>query len=67
MLLSPSCIKELDSHRLVLASSSPRRKEILATACPKLKIEIIPPTGDENLDVLKYKDSPWKYAEHTAQ
>ena len=35
----------LSSHRIILASGSPRRKEILQTALPFMNIEIIPSQG----------------------
>jgi predicted house-cleaning NTP pyrophosphatase (Maf/HAM1 superfamily) len=56
----------LASHRVILASGSPRRHEILSKALPS--IEIIPSKAEENLDRndAKYKQSPWKYAEDTA-
>ena len=59
----------LSSHRIVLASGSPRRKEILSNSGLGGKFEIIPSTAEENLDrtLPVYKENPWKFAEDTAQ
>ena len=59
----------LASHRIVLASGSPRRKEILANSGLGGKFEILPSTAEENLDrtLPGYKENPWKFAEDTAQ
>jgi len=59
----------LSSHRIILASGSPRRKEILQTALPFMNIEIIPSQAEENLDKSceRYRETPWLYAEDTAQ
>jgi len=58
----------LSSHRIILASGSPRRKEILQTALPCMNIEIIPSLAEENLDKTaeRYRETPWLYAEDTA-
>lgn len=58
----------LSSYRIILASGSPRRREILSTALPNFNIEIKPSNADENLDRqdAKYKSKPWLYAEDTA-
>jgi len=56
----------LSSKRIVLASSSPRRKEIFSQSCPNLKIEIVPSNAEENLDESRYNDKPWAFAEDTA-
>ena len=56
----------LSSKRIVLASSSPRRKEIFSQSCPNLKIEIVPSSAEENLDESRYNDNPWAFAEDTA-
>ena len=57
----------LSSHRIILASASPRRREILANALPNFEIEIKPSNAEENLDKANYKANPWKYAEDTAE
>ena len=59
----------LSSHRIILASGSPRRKEILSNSGLGGKFEIIPSTAEENLDrtLAAYKENPWKFAEDTAQ
>ena len=55
----------LSTQRIVLASSSPRREEILSKArLPSF--EIVPPECEENLDRAAYADAPWKYAVDTA-
>ena len=61
--------KVLSSHRIILASGSPRRREILKTALPSLEIEVIPSQAEENLDrtLQKYREKPWLYAQDTAQ
>jgi septum formation protein len=56
----------LSSKRIVLASSSPRRKEIFSQSCPNLKIEIVPSSAEENLDESRYIDKPWAFAQDTA-
>jgi septum formation protein len=56
----------LSSKRIVLASSSPRRKEILNQSCPNLKVEIVPSKAEENLETSLYKERPWAFAEETA-
>jgi len=56
----------LSNKRIVLASSSPRRKEIFSQSCPQLDIEIIPSLAEENLDASLYKNKPWAFAEDTA-
>ena len=56
----------LSSKRVVLASSSPRRKEIFSQSCPNLEIEIVPSLAEENLDQDQYKGKPWAFAEDTA-
>lgn len=58
----------LSSHRIILASSSPRRREILGTALPNLPIEVIPSCAEENLDKKspRYEGKPWLYAQDTA-
>ena len=53
----------LNSHRLVLASASPRRKELLAQI--GLRIEVQASSFEEDLDKGKY--SPAGYAQATAQ
>jgi len=55
----------LNSYRIVLASASPRRKEILENI--NLPIEILPSDVDENLDKEAFKDRPHEYAVQTAQ
>jgi len=57
----------LSSHRIILASASPRRREILANALPNFDIEIRPSNAEENLDKATYRSNPWKYAEDTAE
>ena len=58
----------LCGHRIILASGSPRRREILETGLPFMTIEIIPSKAEENLDknLPKYREKPWLYAEDTA-
>ena len=56
----------LSSKRVVLASSSPRRKEIFSQSCPNLELEIVPSSAEENLDQALYKGKPWAFAEDTA-
>ena len=53
----------LNSHRIVLASASPRRKELLAQI--GLKVEVQASSFEEDLDKGKY--SPAGYAKATAQ
>ena len=56
----------LSTQRIVLASSSPRRKEILSNArLPSF--EIVPPECEENLDRAAYANKPWDYAADTAE
>ncbi|GFR61504.1 Maf protein [Elysia marginata] len=55
-------IHVLNAQRIVLASGSPRRKQILENI--GLKIEVIPSTFEENLD--KTKLSPADYVVQTA-
>ena len=57
----------LSAHRIILASASPRRREILANALPNFEIEIKPSNAEENLDKASYRSNPWKYAEDTAE
>ncbi len=59
----------LAQQRVILASGSPRRKEILSTALPSIDIKIIPSKAEENLDPTEeaYVKSPWKFAENTAK
>ena len=53
----------LNAQRVVLASSSPRRKQILQNI--GLKIEVIPSTFEENLDKAEF--SPQDYVLQTAK
>jgi len=56
----------LSTQRIVLASSSPRREEILSKArLPSF--EIVPAECEENLDRAAYADRPWDYASDTAE
>ena len=62
----------LSSYRVILASGSPRRREILATALPGIKIEIIPSKAEEDSNPYsptdeKYRESAWKYPEDIAE
>ncbi len=64
-MLEPHRAALASGYRVVLASASPRRKEILANSrLPSL--EIVPATCEENLDRLAYADRPWQYAVDTA-
>ncbi|CAD5123908.1 DgyrCDS12215 [Dimorphilus gyrociliatus] len=61
MLLSIAHI--IRSKKIILASGSPRRKEILSNA--GLKVDIIPSKFEENLDKTTYKDT-FEYAIDTS-
>jgi len=65
-MLEPILYK-LANTRVILASNSPRRKEIFAQACPNLPIEIVPSFAEENLDPLEYGENPWSFAIDTAR
>lgn len=67
MIMLEPILHTLSTRRLVLASSSPRRKEIFGAACPNLKLEIVPSTAEENLDLSLYEGRPWAYTEETAK
>ena len=53
--------------RIVLASASPRRKDILLNSIPEMKFEIVPSNAEENLDKADYNGRPWQYAVDTAR
>jgi len=53
--------------RLVLASSSPRRREILQATMPGLKFEVRPSDAEENLDKKAYSADPSLFAVDTAR
>jgi len=53
--------------RFVLASASPRRKDILRDTMPEIGFDIVPSTAEENLDKGHYKGRPWQYAVDTAK
>jgi len=55
----------LNNTRIVLASASPRRKEILENI--NLKLEIIPSSVEESLDKNAFKGRPHEYALETAR
>ncbi|GFN93708.1 N-acetylserotonin o-methyltransferase-like protein [Plakobranchus ocellatus] len=55
-------LQTLNAQRVVLASGSPRRKQILENI--GLKVEVIPSTFEENLDKSKF--SPQEYVVETA-
>ena len=57
-------LKELNLSRIVLASGSPRRKEILSSA--GICLEIIPSVFEENLDKSLFKH-PSDYAKENAK
>jgi septum formation protein len=65
-MLEPILYKLVNS-RVILASNSPRRKEIFAQACPNLPLEIVPSNAEENLDPQEYADTPWTFAIDTAR
>ncbi len=52
--LNLPAIKKLDGKRIVLASNSPRRREILQTY--GLAPDIVPSTFDEDLDPGQFED-----------
>eukprot|EP00088_Acartia_fossae_P033092 TRINITY_DN3387_c0_g1_i1.p1 TRINITY_DN3387_c0_g1~~TRINITY_DN3387_c0_g1_i1.p1 ORF type:complete len:211 (+),score=26.41 TRINITY_DN3387_c0_g1_i1:34-666(+) len=54
----------LNAYRIVLASASPRRKEILENI--RLPIEILPADVEENLDKEAFQNRPHEYAVQTA-
>lgn len=56
--------KKLQGYRFILASSSPRRLEILRTNLHIHDVTVIPPEFEENLDRSKY--SPEQYVADTA-
>ncbi|XP_072039936.1 probable bifunctional dTTP/UTP pyrophosphatase/methyltransferase protein [Amphiura filiformis] len=56
-------LHKLSTQRIVLASGSPRRKQILANI--GLKFEVVPSTFEENLDESSF-DTPQDYARETA-
>lgn len=55
----------LDAKRIILASGSPRRSEILRSA--RLKFRVVPSTAEENLDRTKFGHAPWDFAIQTAR
>eukprot|EP00118_Oscarella_pearsei_P004392 m.18672 g.18672 ORF g.18672 m.18672 type:complete len:215 (+) comp27712_c0_seq2:12-656(+) len=58
-------LSKLSEKSIVLASSSPRRKEILATA--GLSFRVVPSRFDENLPKSDFKTRPEDYATETAR
>lgn len=54
---------QLLEKRIILASTSPRRKQILDNI--GLKVEVIPSTFEENLDKSKF-EHPWDYVKENA-
>ncbi|XP_072470609.1 probable bifunctional dTTP/UTP pyrophosphatase/methyltransferase protein isoform X2 [Notamacropus eugenii] len=63
MMLCP-VIKKLVSKRVVLASASPRRQEILN--CAGLRFEVVPSKFKETLDKASFA-APYEYAVETAK
>lgn len=57
-------ITEINSLRIILASGSPRRKEILENI--GMNIEVVPSTFKEDLDPTSFA-SPIEYAKETAR
>ena len=51
--------------RIILASASPRRKEILENI--GLKIEVLPSLAEENLDKIAYAGRPDDFVKDTAE
>ena len=64
-MLEPLAAALSASHRVVLASGSPRRREILSNGS-SLAFEVVPSTADENLARAAFAQRPWAYAEQTA-
>ena len=57
----------LGDVRLVLASASPRRRDILRQTMPDATFDVRPSDADENLDKKAYKSDPSLYAVDTAR
>eukprot|EP01104_Vermistella_antarctica_P011388 TRINITY_DN3172_c0_g1_i1.p1 TRINITY_DN3172_c0_g1~~TRINITY_DN3172_c0_g1_i1.p1 ORF type:complete len:232 (+),score=43.65 TRINITY_DN3172_c0_g1_i1:336-1031(+) len=57
-------LARLRTKRIVLASGSPRRKELLEQL--GLSFDVVPSTFAENLDKSLFQDTPWEYPVETA-
>ena len=63
-MFNPALANEV---RLVLASSSPRRRDILQATMPDVKFDVRPSDVEENLDKLAYASNPSLFAVDTAR
>ena len=67
IMLEPFKYALKSDYRLILASASPRRREILQQVCSlEGFFEVVPSKAEENLDKAAYADRPWQFAEDTA-
>lgn len=65
-LINDTVNRKLQGKRVILASASPRRKEILEECLGWSDFEIIPSTFEENLDHDDFLDRAWEYPVETA-